>query len=249
MSWPSISSSEVPTASSSELRQADTDAREIFGIEAIQLMEVAGWQVARVVEAVLGAVAGKTVVIVAGSGNNGGDALVAARVLHQRGARIRASLVTPRDSNSLVARHAKTIRRLGLHIDEAPAGIDDASDIIVDGLLGTGIQPPLRPPAPDIIRAMNATGRSIIAVDVPSGMDTDTGVGSEQAVRAVATVTLAAPKAGLLRAANVGRLFLADIGMPTALFSTAGPSLARVYRTGDLVELTPPKVDEIVQRD
>lgn len=249
MSTPSVSLSEVPAVSSAELRQADTDAREVFGIEAIQLMEVAGWQVARVVEAVLGGVAGKAVVVVAGSGNNGGDALVAARVLHQRGARIRASVVTPRDSNTLVARHAKTIRRLGLQIAEAPAGIDDASDIIVDGLLGTGIRPPLRPPAPDIIRAMNATGRPIIAVDIPSGMDADTGVGAEQAVRAVATVTLAAPKAGLLPAANTGRLFLADIGMPTALFSTAGPSLAKVYRISDLVELIPPKVDEMGQRD
>ena len=239
----------MPTVSSAELRQADRDAREVFGIGAIQLMEVAGWQVARVVDAILGGVSGKQVMVVAGSGNNGGDALAAARFLHQRGARVRASIVVARDPASLVAQHARTIRRLGVQIDEAPRGIDNASDVTVDGLFGTGIKPPLRSPAPEIIGAMNASGQPIVAVDVPSGMDADTGAGSEQAVRAVATVTLAAPKAGLMGVVHAGRLFLADIGMPTALFSTAAPSLARVYRTGDLVELIPPKVDEMGQRD
>lgn len=237
MNWPSVSWSDVKAESSAALRQADRDALEVFGIEPLQLMEVAGWQVARVVDALLGGIAGKQVVVVAGSGNNGGDALVAARVLFQRGARVLASAVPPRDPASLMARHSRTIRQLGIPFDEAPAGIDPGADVIVDGLLGTGIRPPLRPPAPEIIQRMNASGRPIVAVDVPSGMDADTGLGSEDAVRALATVTLSAPKAALALVPNAGRVFLADIGMPTTLFSTAGPSLARLFATGDIVEL------------
>lgn len=247
MNWPSIPWSSVPSASSAQLRQADADAREIFGIEPLQLMEIAGWQVARFVDAFLDGARDKRIVVVAGSGNNGGDALVAARFLHQRGASVSASTVPARDPQSLVAHHAKTIGQLGIRIDEAPAGIDGDADLIVDGLLGTGIRPPLRPPAPAVIRAMNGTRRPIVAVDVPSGMDADTGLGAKDAVHAVATVTLAAPKAGL--AANAGRVFLADIGMPAALFSTGRQPLEWLYQAGDLVELIPAKVDEMVQPD
>lgn len=249
MNWPAVPWSEGTTASSAQLRQADADAREIFSIEALQLMELAGWQVARFVDAFLDGARGKRIIVVAGSGNNGGDALVAARFLHQRGARVSASTVPARDPQSLVAHHRKTILQLGIRLDEAPAGIEDDADVIIDGLLGTGVRPPLRPAALAIIHAMNATGRPIVAVDVPSGMDADTALGADDAVHAVATVTLAAPKAGLVRTANAGRVFLADIGMPAALFSTGRQSLERLYQMGDLVELIPAKVDEMVQPD
>ena len=84
---------------------------------------------------------------------------------------------------------------------------------------------------------MNATGRPIVSIDVPSGMDADTAIGAEDAVRAMATVTLAAPKPGLTRAPNPGRVFVADIGMPATLFSAEQPAVEAIYRAGDLVEL------------
>jgi hydroxyethylthiazole kinase-like uncharacterized protein yjeF len=237
VSWPSIAWSKVPAVSSATLRDADAAARQQFGIEPLQLMEVAGWQVARFIDAFVGGARGKRVVVVAGSGNNGGDALVAARFLHQRGASVTASIVPARDPASLAARHAATLRQLGVPLLEAPAGIDAAAEVLVDGLLGTGIRPPLREPAPPIIAAMVAAGGPIVAVDVPSGMDADTGAGAEGAVRAAATVTLAAPKAGLAKTANAGRVFVADIGMPASLFRADAEAIAALYRIGDLVEL------------
>jgi len=219
------------------LRAADAGAQQRFGIEPLQLMEVAGWQVARLTDAFLGGIRGKRVIVMAGSGNNGGDGLVAARFLHQRGAIVTASIVPARDPASPAARHAATLRSLGVPLVEAPTGIDADAEVIVDGLLGTGIRPPLRDPAPRIIAAMNATGRPIVAVDVPSGMDADSGAGAESAVRATATVTLAAPKPGLLSTVNAGRVFLADIGMPASLFMADGEAIAALYRMGDLVEL------------
>lgn len=224
--------------SADEMRAADAAALHRFGIEPLQLMEVAGWQVARVAETLLDGASGKRIVIVAGSGNNGGDALCAARFLSQRGASVRVSLVQSRDPLSLASHHVATIRALDIPIDEAPAGIDPNTDLIIDGLLGTGIKSPLRAPAPQIIDAINASNRPVLAVDVPSGIDADDGAGAEHAVRAMLTVTLAAPKSGLARAPNTGRIVLADIGMPLSLFSTASDSLEAVYRLGDLVELT-----------
>jgi hydroxyethylthiazole kinase-like uncharacterized protein yjeF len=131
---------------------------------------------------------------------------------------------------------------MGIPVHDAPDGIGPSADAVVDGLLGTGIRPPLREPAPRIIEAMNASGRPIVAIDVPSGMDADTAVGAEAAVRAAATLTLAAPKAGLARAANAGRVFVADIGMPAALFGADREALAALYVVGDLVELVDPEL-------
>ncbi len=214
MSWPALRWNQVAAVSSEVLRHADARARDEFGIEPLQLMEIAGWQIARFTEAFMDGVGYKRILVVAGSGNNGGDALVAARFLHQRGALVTASVVAAKDPGSLVARHA--------------------------GLFGTGIRPPLREPAARMVAEMNAIGRPIVSIDVPSGMNADTGAGAETAVRAAATVTLAAPKSGLRRSPNSGRVFVADIGMPAALFSADRAAIELIYRTGDLVELVDP---------
>ena len=237
MTWPVVSWDQVRTVSSIALRQADTEAASTFGIGPLELMEVAGWQIARFVNAFTDGIRNKRVIVVAGSGNNGGDALAAARFLQQRGAIVSASIVASRDPNSLPARHAQTARRLGIPILDAPQGIGPSADLVIDGLFGTGIRLPLREPAAAIIEAMNATGRPIVAIDVPSGMDADTGMGADAAVRAAATVTLVAPKAGLAGASNAGRVFVADIGMPLVLFGAERGSLAALYAVGDLVEL------------
>ena len=238
MTWPAVPWNQVPTLSSAALRQADDQAGSHFGIEPIQLMEVAGWQVARFVDVFVGGVRGKHIIVVAGSGNNGGDALVAARFLHQRGAIVLASTVAARDPTSLAARQALTIGRLGIQMLEAPQGIDPSADVIVDGLFGIGIRLPLRDPAPRIIQAMNASHVPIVAIDVPSGLDADGGAGGEGAVKAAATITLVAAKPGLRGATNAGRVFVADLGMPVAVFATVRDAVSRLYQIGDVVELT-----------
>jgi hydroxyethylthiazole kinase-like uncharacterized protein yjeF len=239
VNWPAVPWSRVPSLASGALRKADLEAQTRFAIEPRQLMEIAGWQIATFVNDFLGGLRGKQVIVVAGAGNNGGDALVAARFILQRGARVRVSLVAARDPGSLPAQHATTVRALGIACDDAPAGIDQSADVIIDGLLGTGIRMPLRQPAPEVIAAMNATGVQAIAIDIPSGMDADTSAGADDAVRATATLTLAAPKRALKSTKAAGRVFLADIGMPAALFGPDGEALAAVFATADLVELVP----------
>jgi len=242
VSWPALSWDQVRALPSIALRQADAEAQSTLGIEPLELMEIAGWQIARFVDAFMNGIRGRRVIVVAGSGNNGGDALVAARFLQQRGAIVSASIVPSRDPNSLAARHALTVQRLGIPVLDAPQGVIPSADVLIDGLLGTGIRLPLREPAPRIIHAMNATGRPIVAIDVPSGLDADTGVGAEAAIHAAATVTLVAPKAGLARAPNAGRVFVADIGMPVVLFGADREAIAALYAVGDLVELVDPEL-------
>jgi NAD(P)H-hydrate epimerase len=107
-------------------------------------------------------------------------------------------------------------------------------------LLGIGIRLPLRDPAPGIIEAMNASHVPIVAIDVPSGLDADSGAGREAAARAAATITLVAPKTALRGNPHAGRVFVADIGMPIEVFSTEREALAGLYQIADLVELVDP---------
>jgi NAD(P)H-hydrate epimerase len=95
---------------------------------------------------------------------------------------------------------------------------------------------------------MNVSQVRIVAVDVPSGLDADSGAGGATAVRAAATVTLVAPKPGLYGSINAGRVFVADIGMPTELFATESDGLARLYAIGDLVELADPEMSSNAER-
>lgn len=114
MSWPSAPWSEVPVAPASLMRQVDIEAERRFHISAAQLMEVAGFQLARFITDWLGGVAGRRIAVIAGGGNNGGDALVAARFLAQRGATISALCLPPKDPSSLPANHARTLQALSL---------------------------------------------------------------------------------------------------------------------------------------
>jgi NAD(P)H-hydrate epimerase len=241
MNLPAVAWDQAAVVPSADLRRADRLALDRFGIAPGQLMEIAGWQIARLSEALLDGAREKRVLVVAGSGNNGGDALCAARFLLQRGASISAAVVTPKDPQGLAARHATTLGALGVDIKTAPDGIDGGADLIIDGLLGTGIRLPLRQPLPQIIEAIGKARAPVIGVDVPSGMEADDGSGADQAIRCAATLTLAAPKAGLPLSDVAGRIFLADIGMPVALFGAAAARLEAIYRIADLIELRRPE--------
>ncbi|MDQ6710916.1 MAG: NAD(P)H-hydrate epimerase [Candidatus Dormibacteraeota bacterium] len=237
MSWPGIDVSRVPVAPASLMRRVDTEAQQRFGIEPRQLMEVAGFQVARFLAARRGGVAGRRIAVVAGAGNNGGDALVAARFLAQLGAEVIAWIVETRDPASLAAAHTRTLRAMGIECHAATGVLDLSADLILDGLLGTGVRLPLREPASDLVGSINRAEAPVVAIDLPSGLDSETGAGGATAVQAESTVTLGLPKPALGATQSAGRVFLADIGLPAALFGQNQAAVAAVYREGSLLEL------------
>lgn len=220
------------------MRQADAEALSRFEIEPIQLMEAAGLQTARLVASLFEGVQGKRILVVCGPGNNGGDAMVSARYLRQRGARVRAVVLPPRSENSLAARHLRTLQSLGVDWTDARASpLDLNADVIVDGLLGTGVRLPIRPLEGGLIQAINQVGAPVVAIDVPSGLDADAGAGKNGCVQATVTLTLGMLKPGLVGCAAAGRLFLADIGLPADLFGDQQAALNAIFSLGDLVEL------------
>src|SRR5258708_32705729 len=106
MTWPVVFWDQVRTISSIALRQADAEAVSTFGIEPLELMEVAGWQIARFVDAFTGGIRNRRVIVVAGSGNNGGEGLGAAPLLRQRGGVARAPIAPPPDPHNPARRAA-----------------------------------------------------------------------------------------------------------------------------------------------
>ena len=116
------------------------------------------------------------------------------------------------------------------------------ADLVIDGLLGYSVRGAPRDPIADLIRAANSSATPILAVDIPSGLDPDTGTGTgtDVAIHAKATVTLALPKTGLLATGArgaVGELLLADIGIPHLAFARVGIDTRRLFVDGDLVRI------------
>ena len=214
-----------------QMRDIDKRAIEEFGISELALMETAGHKVADVTCQILKSAAKKSVCVLAGSGNNGGDALVAARYLSNLGARIKIFLIGNKNhrTDSLNVQ-MKILRGMGLEIqvlesDRAWERLQVTlrfSDAIIDGVLGTGFSGQLRPSVLRLVRLVNSTNKPVISIDLPSGVEADSGQIGEAAINAACTVALGLPKLGHFicpGAANVGKLIVDDIGIPSQLLT------------------------------
>lgn len=212
-----------------EMRQLDRLAIDSYGIPGEVLMENAGAQVARVLWQEYPDLKARRVAVLCGRGNNGGDGFVVARYLHNLGVAVRVFLVgEPETIRGEAAVHWQILTRIGV-TPQSVATTEDARavgaalpqyDLLVDALLGTGLKAAVSGLSQQIISAMNAAGRPIVSVDIPSGLSADAGTLLGEHVRADLTMTMALPKRGLLlypAAEHVGRLVVVDIGFPAAL--------------------------------
>jgi len=206
---------------------AEVDRRMIeeFGIQLVQMMENAGRALAEQASRMLGGrPAARPVVVLCGAGNNGGGGMVAARHLHNRGARVQVRLAAdPGKLKPVPAQQWRVLEQLGLGAASDP----DLTrvDLILDALIGYGLRGDPRAEVARWIERANASGRPILALDTPSGLDTTTGRPGSPCIRATATLTLALPKTGLLELPAkpyVGDLYVADIGVPPELYRRMG---------------------------
>jgi ADP-dependent NAD(P)H-hydrate dehydratase / NAD(P)H-hydrate epimerase len=213
---------------SEQVARLDAAAAEC-GVSTLQLMEIAGWQVARCAWRHLGRPAG--VSVVAGYGNNGGDGLVAARHLATWGCAVRALVLAEEARlNGLVRDHLVSARACGVDVvvEADPAavpGVVTTAELVVDAILGTGLRSSPRQPQASAIRALNESGVPVLSVDIPSGLDATTGEAFDPTVHAALTCTLTAMKRGLRRgdgARHAGTVWVADIGMPATAWLRAG---------------------------
>jgi NAD(P)H-hydrate epimerase len=166
------------------------------------------------------------VVVCCGKGNNGGDGFVIARHLDNHGHTVKVLLFArPEDLTGDAATNYHIVERSGLPLavwpDEARVRADLAgADWVVDALYGTGLQGPIRPPMDEVVGWINASGRRVLAVDVPSGLDCDTGRPLGPVIRADYTATFVAAKEGFSRPEArtwLGQVHVVDIGAPRKL--------------------------------
>ncbi len=210
-----------------QMQALDRRTIEVAKVPAITLMERAGAGVAAHLETLVEPLRGKTICVVCGKGNNGGDGLVAARLLRQRGAKVMALLMTPsselsRDANVMYRRFSKIAGSSAVRTPSPTNHLRKylaASDVVIDALLGTGLSSPVSGHYREAIELINESGRPVVAVDLPSGIHADHGAVMGAAVRANLTVTFGAPKLGLYLGAGIdhaGAVRIVDIGIPQA---------------------------------
>jgi len=227
----------------SQIRQLEESCQKI-GISTDTLMDNAGLEVAEEVKRILGGADGRHILFLVGPGNNGGDGLVAARHLHDWGARVTVCLLGRRgdDDPNLKLVRERDISCVEAAKDEGLSQFSDSlasADAVVDALFGTGTARPFSGNILSVLDRVNkakkkSPRRRIMALDLPSGLNADSGAVDPATPYADYTITLGCPKPGLFNfpgVERVGKLTVADIGMPQNLAKEATSE----YLTGELV--------------
>ena len=228
MTHPEIPDRPMLWFSRAGLMEVDRRAVEDFGIEVPVLMENAGRQVAEVARSYM--IEGSAVLIIAGAGNNGGDGLVAARHLANRVHQVQILLICDESKFAGAAqKQLQIVRKMELPVVILPRQNDalirwlensDVGDAVVDAMFGTGLNRPLDAPVKDLIMQLNNANHRVISVDIPSGLDCDTGQALGIAVQAAHTVSFCGMKIGFESADAIrylGQISIGDIGAPVAL--------------------------------
>jgi NAD(P)H-hydrate epimerase len=233
-----------------QMRKVDRLMVDDYGITLVQMMENAGRSLAALTRMLHGGdMASARVLVLVGTGNNGGGGLAAARHLANAGADVRAALVaSPPLPSEVPERQRSTLQAMGVAGSEAATDVEALAallrdtDLILDALIGYSLRGASREPVASWIRLANATTARRIALDLPSGLDRDAGVPRDPTLRADGTLTLAWPKAGLLAPAArsfVGDLYLADISVPEAVYRAVSVRRGDLFAHGPVVRVRP----------
>lgn len=226
--FPSIACPAALTAD--QMREVDRLMIDDLGIDLARMMENAGRSLA---ELVIGLFHPASVSVLAGSGGNGGGAMVAARHLANRG--VDVVVTTSRAHSELdgvTREQALILEKMGVEMTQEPS----EAPIVVDGLIGYSLSGSPRGRARELIEW--CATRRVVSLDVPSGLNATTGETPGVCVGAEATMTLALPKAGLIGSSVTGRLFLADISVPARVYRAFGLTIETPFERSPIVELT-----------
>lgn len=222
---------DVPTISTSQMREVDRIMIEELGIDLRRMMEHAGRNLAWLARERFEP---DSVLILAGTGGNGGGGLVAARHLANRGLEVVVTLAA--DSLAEVpAEQAEILAAMEVTFSERPPD----ADLVLDAMIGYSLDGDPKGRVAELIEWANHQPSPVLALDAPSGLDTTTGLIGDPCIRATATMTLAAPKSGLVLAPTVvGELYLADIGVPGSVYGAFEIELEDPFVAGSVVAVT-----------
>jgi NAD(P)H-hydrate epimerase len=220
----------LPVLTAAQMTEVDRITVEELGFDVLQIMETAGRAVASFARRLLGGdPREKRIVVLCGTGGNGGDGMVAARHFANWGADVEI-LLSKRPEHGPALHQLTILERLGFAIHEpGESGSLPPADLIVDALLGFSLAGAPRGETARLIEIANRHGALILAVDLPSGMDATSGESFEPCIHANATLTLGLPKTGLIASHArklTGDLVVADIGIPAEAYRRVGTEVA-----------------------
>lgn len=229
---PTVEARSVPAVTMEQMREVDRIMIEDLHIGLIQMMENAGRNLARLA---IERFAPSRILVLAGSGGNGGGGLAAARHLANRGVEVAVCLAVPPEQVAPVpALQLDALTRMSVPVIDTP----EPADLYLDALIGYSLRGDPRNRVAELIEWVAARPEPTLALDTPSGLDVTTGKAGTPVIAATATLTLAAPKTGLLSASQVGELYLGDISVPPVVYATFGLSMPPdVFRHSAVVRL------------
>lgn len=240
--FPISNSQRIPHLTTAQMIEVDRAMIEDYRIELVQMMENAGRNLAHLarVRFLGGDPRGKSVLVLAGTGGNGGGALVCARRLHNFGAKVHiATTKSPTEFRGVPAHQLDILQRMGVPLTTGTPSPTENTALIIDGIIGYSLRGKPRGIAAEMIRRANAQSAPVLSLDVPSGIATD-GTVETPAIRATATMTLALPKIAFRHTAvlaHTGELYLADISVPPELYAAFGISVGHIFAKSEIVRL------------
>jgi len=228
----------IPALTTEQMIEVDRLMIDKFGISLLQMMENAGVHLAELTRQLLGgSVAGRTVCVLCGRGNNGGGGMVAARHLHNWGAEVHVMRLAG-DLKEVPAHQWRILNIIGIR-KEPDFNLNQA-DILLDALIGYGLSGNPRPAAARLIEKINSSDVRVLSLDAPSGLDTNSGSPGKPTVKAQATLSLALPKVGLMTSEArpfVGELYLADISVPRELYRHLGLKVDPLFSEDAIIKI------------
>ena len=240
---------DFPSITVEQMREVDRLMMEDFHISLLQMMEHAGRNLSEFslnwLQKKISPKDRYKIVVSCGTGNNGGGGMVAARFLAIKGHDIIVLLTGHSEKLKPVpANHWKTLQAMNIQTIEANSTdsiqVYNDSDLIIDAVVGYSLKGELRGVPARVVRDIIQSGKAVVSLDVPSGLDATTGKSSPVCIKAVATMTLALPKTGLIieQARDcTGDVYVADIGVPPVLYAQLGLPAVDLFQNSSIIKL------------
>lgn len=233
------SSESVPLLSTQQVREMVRLMTEVYAIETVQTMESTGWNLALLAKRLLDDdIIDRPIVILAGHTDHSAGGLVAARYLLNWGAWVQLVLTQPVESYSgIPARQLTTLQAMGAPLAWAEEGWElPPADLIIDALLGGEPLPTSASKVRDLIQLANSSRAPILSLSLPSGVEADTGQLGTPHIQATATMAVALPRTGVLKAQTAcGDLYLADVGVPAQLYTDLAVAVPLLFAQESII--------------
>lgn len=234
----------IPVITKEQMKRVDELAIKRFGIEIIQMMENAGRNTATMAREMLKRVQGKEIIVLSGKGHNGGDALVAARFLTNWGAKVTNIMAQHPDDLSQITKEQNGILRSMFVPTLYPTDLPrfetafKTTDLIIDGLFGYNINGDPKNIHASLIQLSNHAKAKILSIDLPSGLDPDTGKPYNPCIKADVTLCLSLPKKGCVENKEyAGKIYVADMGVPNEVYELMELEVGKIFAEKDIIKL------------